>query len=135
MRNNGKGWFCPNKNEDGSWCKYKGEGQQGSAPQHTASPAKKEETDWGAIGKQKALCGMVNGMLSAGKTPKEVSDAMVELNAILNRIQTLSGVPAFKPMFTPPATQSPADVASMLSRPAPSDDYEDGNKALDEITW
>lgn len=59
-------------------------------------PGSRPATDWDSVGKQKALCGMVNGMLSAGKTPVEVSNSMVELNGIFQKIQTLSGVPVTK---------------------------------------
>lgn len=79
---------------------------------------KKEETDWGSIGKQKALCGMVNGMLSAGIDPKVIP--LMDLNAIFNKIQTLSGVPA----VVPPAV-------SKASPKVISDDVEEANQAIE----
>jgi hypothetical protein len=70
--------------------------------------AEKPETDWGSIGKQKALCGMVNGMLSAGAKPAEID--LLALQGIFNKIQTLSGA-AVTPVATvaTPTVHVPSD--------------------------
>src|ERR1022692_2872625 len=89
MKQNSRGWYCPSKLEDGSWCKYKG----GAAPAQPSMPRQPQNPDksWDRIGKEKALCGMVNGMLSAGIDPTKID--LLTLNAIFNKIQTLSGAP------------------------------------------
>ena len=69
-------------------CKYRPPVENQYAP---AKP-QKEATDWDSIGKQKALCGMVNGMLSAGAKPSEID--LLALNGLFGKIQTLSGVVA-----------------------------------------
>jgi hypothetical protein len=107
-------------------CKYRPPRENQYSPPQRAGSTKREETDWGAIGKQKALCGMVNGMLSAGVTPEEVSKSLLALNGILNRIQTLSGVPAMAGITgtgeTVTADQAMDKVRKIVG--APSDDYD-----------
>jgi hypothetical protein len=119
--------------EDGSWCKYKvAGGNPGPAPRSEAKS--RSGADWDVIGKQKALCGMVNAMLASGKAPADVAKEMVALNGLFQKVETLSGTPASKPAsaanFGSDNNFKPPVLAPR--NPAPSDDYEAGNKAIED---
>lgn len=75
------------------------------------------KTDWDKIGRVKALCGMVNGMLSSGK---EVGDVLLQINRlgqVLARIEDVAGKPL------------PRNVPDPITR---ASDPEDVNQAISE---
>lgn len=102
MRQNSRGWYCTGKMEDGSWCAYKPSATPNpvnrTAPVQPVyqSVSQKQPSDWERkVGKQKALCGMVNGLFAGGMKPSEVTaEVVLKLSSILSQIETASGVPA-----------------------------------------
>src|SRR5437763_1419039 len=85
MRAGKYGYFCPTKQEDGTWCDFvagmdgnvyqkgaKGSKTSSGGPAPSGRPSGRANVDWERLGKVKALCGMANARLSAGKSPSEV---------------------------------------------------------------
>lgn len=102
LRQNRRGWYCPTKVGEG-WCQYKP--GDTPAPRVSTTPGanvgfQKTPSDWERkVGKQKALCGMVNGLFAGGMKPSEITpEVMMKLSGILSNIETASGVPASKPV-------------------------------------
>jgi hypothetical protein len=137
MRQNSRGWYCPTRVGEG-WCSYK-PGKQ-AAPRVSATPGanagfQKTPSDWERkVGKQKALCGMVNGLFAGGMKPQEITaEVVLKLNGILNQIETASGVPASpapRAAVPKPAVQAAPQAApneeppvEAYGEPLPNDEY------------
>lgn len=98
-------YACPERG-----CDYRPEGNavQSQAPRQTyqpqPQPANQAKPNWDKIGKMKALCGMVNGMLSHGAKPEEITSATIlQLNRVVGLIETASGVPSVSGSSASPA--------------------------------
>jgi len=85
------GWYCatPEKDDQGnvvSWCKYK----PGTIPVKPINQKVigRTQEEWDKIGRVKALCGMVNGMLGAGVKPQEID--LADLSALVQKIESLA---------------------------------------------
>lgn len=109
------GWSCPTpveKDQQGNvlkWCDFKPQATQNTV---ASAPAQqfyqRQPSDWEKkVGKQKALCGMVNGLFAGGMKPEIITtEVMLKLNGIFGMIETASGVPA-SPAVKPVAQDEP----------------------------
>jgi hypothetical protein len=101
MRSGKYGYFCPTKQEDGSWCDWsaKADGvpyqkapraqkfdSGATSPAPRANP--RPNVDWDRLGKIKALCGMANARLSAGKTAMDVISELPSFESLLAAIES-----------------------------------------------
>lgn len=58
------------------------------APTPQYVPTQEKKVDWDTLGAQKAMCGMVNAILSTGKDPKEIKEH--EVYQLWLRIKAIS---------------------------------------------
>lgn len=81
------GLYCATKMEDGSWCKYKGteESVHKHVPTNALPNNGRTQQQWDNLGRVKALCGMVNGMLSNGTPPSQID--VKELATLVKEVE------------------------------------------------
>lgn len=106
MRSGKYGFFCPTKQEDGNWCDWaakadgvvyekapRGQKFASGAAAPAARLTGRSNVDWDRLGKIKALCGMANARLSAGKTAMDVIGELPSFETLLAAIESKVSAP------------------------------------------